>query len=206
MFLRRCLLTWRSHVVQLWRRREGDTSLVYGGYSVIVTHSRTFHVRCAFDANAVLLQCRRKSTQESRISENISLCYASLVQNKIIRAGGLLYWCVDWVCVCVHTKLVLPGGCYFCFYTSHFFFPSRLCNQSKDRLGVTTIYLRRTKIKRMLSSIDKRPLLLLLLFVLFLFLLFLFVVYCFAVRVFLRRCLLTWRSHVVQLWRKATQV
>ena len=71
----------------VWRRREGDTSLVYGGYSVIVTHSRTFHVRCTFDANAILLQCRRKSTQGSRISENISLCHASLVQNKVIRAS-----------------------------------------------------------------------------------------------------------------------
>ena len=67
--------------------KEGDTSLVYGGYSAIVTHSRTFHVRCTFDANAVLLQCRRKSTQDSRISENISLCHASLVQNKVIRAS-----------------------------------------------------------------------------------------------------------------------
>ena len=87
VFLRRCLLTWRSHVVQLWRRREGDISLVYGGYSVTVTHSRTFRLRCTFDANAVLLQCRRKSTQDSRIFENINLCHASLVQNKVIRAS-----------------------------------------------------------------------------------------------------------------------
>ena len=55
----------------VWRRREGDTSFVYGGYSVIVTHSRTFRVRCTFDANAVLLHCRRKSTQDSRVFENI---------------------------------------------------------------------------------------------------------------------------------------
>ena len=74
-------------MVQLWRRREGDISLVYGGYSVIVTHSRTFRVRCAFDANAVLLQCRRKSTQDCRISENLNLCHASLVQNKVIGAS-----------------------------------------------------------------------------------------------------------------------
>lgn len=71
----------------VWRRREGDTCFVYGGYSDIVTHSRTLRVRCTFDTNAALLQCRRKSTQDSRISENINPCHASLVQNKVIRAS-----------------------------------------------------------------------------------------------------------------------
>ena len=33
------------------------------------------------------LQCRRKSTQDSRIFENINLCHASLVQNNVIRAS-----------------------------------------------------------------------------------------------------------------------
>ena len=37
----------------------------------------------------------------------------------------------------------------------HFF--SSSCNQSRDIFGVTTIYLRRTKVKRMLSSTGKRP-------------------------------------------------
>ena len=44
----------------------------------------------------------------------------------------------------------------FIFHSSCFIF-SRLCNQSRGRFGVTTIYPRRTKIKRTLSSIGKRP-------------------------------------------------
>ena len=45
----------------------------------------------------------------------------------------------------------------FCFHFFFFFFFSVLCNQSRDRFGVTAIYLLRIKIKRTLSSTGKRP-------------------------------------------------
>ena len=49
---------------------------------------------------------------------------------------------------------------FFFFFSSSFFFffpPSRLRCQSRDRFGVTSMYFRRTKIKRMFSSTGKRP-------------------------------------------------
>ena len=45
---------------------------------------------------------------------------------------------------------------FVCFFLSFFVF-LRLCNQSRDRFGLTTIYLRTTKIKKILARLARDP-------------------------------------------------
>ena len=80
------------------------------------------------------------------------LLYGSISQlNKSNEELKMKQWCL-------YFHISFPFFVLFCFLVLCLFVCfSRLCKQSRDVFGVTIIYLRRTKIKRTISSIDKRP-------------------------------------------------